>query len=344
VDKAIPVTVKDKRAVGIEATAENFCSTDYLNKDNYSNMAIIKVTLDPANENDLDSWKSKLENLDNKKTFLYLLVYAHSNNADKEVIYHGRNPDADGNPNTDSLKNHWLDMETKWFEIQGGCYCNRDMTKEEVKKLIDKEKLFTHSKCPLLENQKTFKEFTKYLNKAFSNYDINTCLRKAHFIAQIEAESDHFNTTIEYASGEDYDSFTHNSDYNKYKKYLADKEKYKNYNTSSIKRGYLRYKECISHGHKTKGDGRKYKGKGLIQLTWKDTYESYFKYLDKDEWISKPEKVAKELEYSFDSAGWYWSNGSAWGDMNPKADSDDLIAVSIGINGGLNGYEHRKKI
>jgi len=32
-------------------------------------MAIIKVTLDLANENDVDSWKSKLENLDNKKTF-----------------------------------------------------------------------------------------------------------------------------------------------------------------------------------------------------------------------------------------------------------------------------------
>jgi len=80
-------------------------------------MTIIKVTLDPAKEDDLDSWKSKLENLDNKKTFLYLLVYAHSNNADKEVIYHGRNPDADGNPDTGSMKNHWLDLEGKWFQL-----------------------------------------------------------------------------------------------------------------------------------------------------------------------------------------------------------------------------------
>ncbi|PZW41589.1 hypothetical protein LX95_01270 [Mesonia algae] len=67
--RALPLSIEDGRKVAIEATAENFCSTDYLNKDNYSNMAIIKVTLDLANENDVDSWKSKLENLDNKKTF-----------------------------------------------------------------------------------------------------------------------------------------------------------------------------------------------------------------------------------------------------------------------------------
>ncbi|PZW41583.1 hypothetical protein LX95_01264 [Mesonia algae] len=74
-------------------------------------MAIIKVSLDPANEDDLESWQDKLKELENKKAFLYLLVDAHSNNADKEVIYHSRNPDADGNLVTDSIKNHWLDME-----------------------------------------------------------------------------------------------------------------------------------------------------------------------------------------------------------------------------------------
>jgi len=80
-------------------------------------MTIIKVTLDPAKEDDLDSWKSKLENLDNKKTFLYLLVDARSNNADKEVIYHERNPETNGKPDQSTMKNHWLDMESKWFQL-----------------------------------------------------------------------------------------------------------------------------------------------------------------------------------------------------------------------------------
>jgi len=120
-NEAIPLSIEDERKVAIETTIGNLCSTDYLNKDNYCNMAIIKVRLDPANEDDLESWQDKLKELENKKTFLYLLVDAHSNNADKEVIYHGRNPDADGNPDTDSMKNHWLDMEGKWFELKNAC-------------------------------------------------------------------------------------------------------------------------------------------------------------------------------------------------------------------------------
>ena len=101
--------------------------------------------------------------------------------------------------------------------------------------------------------------------------------------------------------------------------------------------------KALLNQNETKGDSPKYKGKGVIQLTWKDTYKKYFKYIGKEEFLSTPEKVAENLKYTFDSVGWYWIKGSAWGDINPKADNDDLIAVSIGINGGLNGYAHRKK-
>ena len=100
-------------------------SSDYLNKNDYCDMAIAKITIDPANKEDLKSWNDRLENLEGKKTNLYLLIDAHSGNTDKEVIYHGQNPGKDGKPDISTKKNYWLDMEGKWFELKKGCDCGK---------------------------------------------------------------------------------------------------------------------------------------------------------------------------------------------------------------------------
>lgn len=327
-----------------KAVVGNFANKNEItNADDFKDWAIFKVILGGIDNKDE---AAALEQLEDKKAYLFLLVDAHSQN-NIEVVYNGHNPDNEGNVNIQTIPNYWLDIEGKWFELKkpndSSCYCNRDLTEEEVKKLVNKEALFEHKACPVPKEKRSYKEFTKQLNATFKKYEINTCLRKAHFIAQTEAESDHYKTTIEYASGWDYDHTTYEEAYHKYELYLKDKENNKAYNTSTNRLGHSKYKIRLSHGHNVKGYGPKYKGKGLIQLTWKDTYEKYFKHLGKPELIKTPEKVAEDLFYTFDSAGWYWNHGSAWGNMNTKADHDDLIAVSIGINGGMNGYDYRKK-
>lgn len=223
------------------------------------------------------------------------------------------------------------------------CFCNRDLTVEEVKSFYGSKILFSAKNCPLPKNKKTYEEFVKALNTAMNKYDINTCLRKAHFLAQIEVESDRLNTTLEYADGWDYDHTTHQGNYDKYKLYLSDKDKYKKYNDAKIKRGYNRYIECLSHGHNVKGYGPKYKGKGLIQLTWKNTYEKYFKYLNKPELINTPNIVANDLTYSCDSASWYWRYQSKWKNLNIAADRDDVYYINIGVNGGFRHFDSRIK-
>ena len=216
------------------------------------------------------------------------------------------------------------------------CFCDRELTVEEVKSFYGNKKLFSASNCSLPENSKNYDEFTKAINDTLKKYEINTCIRKAHFLAQIEAETG-FNTTLEYADGWDYDHTTHYDAYLQYQKEKDPKKKAK------LKRGYNRYLECIAHGHDVKGYGPKYKGRGLIQTTWKDTYEKYFKYLGKPELITTPEVIANNLTYTCDSAGWYWRKNSAWGDLNRFADEDDFISICVGVNGGLNGFQHRKK-
>lgn len=123
-DNVIPVTIEDKRKQTFEVKVGSMSSSDYLNKNDYCDMAIVKITMDPANKEDLKSWNDKLENLEGKKTKLYLLIDAHSGNTDKEVIYHGQNPDKDGKPDTSTKKNYWLDMEGKWFQLKGCLCCN----------------------------------------------------------------------------------------------------------------------------------------------------------------------------------------------------------------------------
>ena len=237
------------------------------------------------------------------------------------------------------------------MEILGTpCYCGIDFTAEQIKDFYKKsngkiKSLFTAGNCPLPNDKKNYEDFTKELNNAMKKYEINTCIRKAHFLAQIEAETA-FDTTLEYADGWDYDHTTHLDNYNNYTLFLNHKKEKKNpyqeFDTANVKRGYNRYLECINHGHKTKGDGSKYKGKGLIQLTWKDTYETYFNYIGKIDLIDTPESVGSDLNLVCDSASWYWRKRSTWGDLNKYADNDDLICASVGVNGGLNGFDHRK--
>ncbi len=66
---------------------EVFLNTKHFNKDDY---AIAKIKLQSKGK--LKLWNDKLKDLKDKKTKLYLLVDAHTDNSDLEIEYHGRNP------------------------------------------------------------------------------------------------------------------------------------------------------------------------------------------------------------------------------------------------------------
>ena len=296
-----------------------------------------EIKLQPKSNDDVKLLIDKYKERPDKNSFHFIKGSVSGN--EEEIIF-------------PENSNEFLNKDTKRLEVLGiPCYCGVDFTVEQIQDFYKKSNgnvkaLFTAKNCPLPADKKTYIEFTKELNTAMNTYEINTCIRKAHFLAQIEAET-FFDTTLEYADGMDYDHTTHLENYNNYKLYLANKSKpknpYESFNTKAVKRGYNRYLECIEHGHDVEGYGPKYKGKGLIQLTWKDTYEAYFGYLKKATLITTPEVVANDLNLVCDSAAWYWKERSSWGNLNNYADNDDLICASVGVNGGLNGFKHRKE-
>lgn len=85
-----------------------------------------------------------------------------------------------------------------------------------------------------------------------------------------------------------------------------------------------------------------YKGRGLIQITYKEGYEAYGDYVGKD--FTGDKKVQlEEIEWATDSAGWYWSVKTS-PSLNGYADKNDLIYITQAINGAFNGYDDRVNV
>lgn len=89
-------------------------------------------------------------------------------------------------------------------------------------------------------------------------------------------------------------------------------------------------------GNTMKGDGSKYRGRGLIQITGRANYAACGEALGLD-LLSKPELL--ELpQYATMSAAWFWSTKG----LNTLVDQGDFVKITRRINGGLNGQADRQ--
>ena len=148
-------------------------------------------------------------------------------------------------------------------------------------------------------------KFLVFINRYAPEFGITTSLRMAHYLAQIAHESAELRYTKELASGKAYDT------------------------------GRLAVK--LGNTPEADGDGQRYKGRGLIQLTGKANYKAYKEYCGFDV-VSKPELLEQPLG-AVRSSMWLWlKNG-----LNALADTDDVRAVTKRINGGYNGLAAREK-
>lgn len=138
----------------------------------------------------------------------------------------------------------------------------------------------------------------QYLPDVMDEYEINTKLRIAHFLGQLAHESDHFRTLQEYATGDAYEG-----------------------------RRDL--------GNTKRGDGRRYKGRGPIQITGRYNYRKYGNLLGVD--LEGNPELATTPEIGTKIAALFWSENG----LNEWADKDNLKVITRRINGGYNGLQDR---
>lgn len=151
-----------------------------------------------------------------------------------------------------------------------------------------------------IEQFRIISEIAPNFQKIIDRYDINTLLRAAHFLAQILHESAGLRTTEEFANGAAYEG-------------------------------------RLSLGNTEPGDGPRFKGRGLLQLTGRANYRRLGRKLQID-LLSNPLRAA-EPELSLIIACEYWTQHK----INDDADRDDLRAVTRAINGGFNGLQDRQR-
>ncbi len=85
-----------------------------------------------------------------------------------------------------------------------------------------------------------------------------------------------------------------------------------------------------------------YKGRGLIQITYKDMYEKYGNAVGHN-FLDESKKDLEETSWASDSAGWFWKHGKSV-DLSSYAAKNDLIYISQKINGAYNGFNDRKSL
>jgi putative chitinase len=107
--------------------------------------------------------------------------------------------------------------------------------------------------------------------------------------------------------------------------------------TEAQKRYEPPYRLAATLGNTQKGDGYRYRGRGLCQLTGRDNYRRYGALIDRD--LEGEPSLAADPLNAFYIAGEYWAHHA----INVSADKDDLGAVTRAVNGGLNGLAGRAR-
>ena len=179
------------------------------------------------------------------------------------------------------------------------------------------------------------------ITNAMQRYDINTPLRKAHFLAQIGHESNSFKSVSEslnYSVDGLLKTFSRTR--------ISETDAHKYGRTSTQPADQQAIANIVyggdwgvkNLGNTQPGDGWKFRGRGLIQITGRANYTKLNQALNFD-LVNRPERLVEDNLISALAAGWFWDSRG----LNSFADRDDILTITKRINGGTNGLEDRKK-
>jgi putative chitinase len=178
------------------------------------------------------------------------------------------------------------------------------------------------------------KQWHTALAQLLPDYEINTSQRIAGFIAQCAHESGGFTQLRENLN---YKAATLRKIFPKYFPTDELAQRYASMPNKQAAIANLVYANRMGNGPPESGDGYRFAGKGLIQLTGRDNYTWFAASLDIS--VEEAAEYLETFEGAAQSACWFWETNK----LNQWADSGDIVTLTKRINGGTIGLEDRIK-
>jgi putative chitinase len=169
------------------------------------------------------------------------------------------------------------------------------------------------------------------LSEILPVYDINTPERVAAFVAQCAHESGGFKFLKENLN------YKAESLMKTFPKYFPSLDLAKQYEKKPEKIANRVYSNRMGNGDEASGDGFRYLGRGLIQLTGKNNYTLFAAAIDTP--LEQIPEYLQTFEGAVQSACWFWEQNN----LNQWADKKDIMTLTKRINGGTIGLEDRIK-
>ena len=181
----------------------------------------------------------------------------------------------------------------------------------------------------IIPGNKNVDQWYDALSTLLPKYEINTVKRMSAFISQCAHESGNFSTIKENLN---YKAATLRRVFPKY--FSTDEQAQKCAGKPEIIANIV-YANRMGNGSIESGDGYRYCGRGLIQLTGKNNYATFAKHAGLD--LPSIQPYLETIKGSTHSACWFWSTNN----LNMLADKEDVLSITKRINGGINGLEDR---
>jgi putative chitinase len=179
-------------------------------------------------------------------------------------------------------------------------------------------------------SKENINKYLPALNRQLPKFEIVTPLRQAHFIAQVAHESG----SLRYSSENlNYSAKALRAVFGKYFTTDAMAEEYARKPEKIANRVYA---NRMDNGDEESGDGWKFRGRGLIQLTGRANYRKCSRAIGID-LEETPDMVADDPDVSVAAVCWFWLSNN----LNQHADRDDVKKITRIINGGYHGLEDR---
>jgi putative chitinase len=177
-------------------------------------------------------------------------------------------------------------------------------------------------------------QWCEALNKILPDYEIDTPQRVSAFMAQCAHESGGFTALHENLN---YRAVTLRKVFPKYFPNDAIAEQYASQPNKAELIANRVYASRMGNGDEASGDGFRYCGRGLIQLTGKNNYTAFANSIDTP--VEEIPEFLATFEGAIQSAAWFWETNN----LNQWADVGDILTLTKRINGGTIGLEDRVK-